>query len=53
MVVNDLDIMRITFPERKTDAPAGVHGHRPLPRSISFELVKSYTPERAHVLAIL
>src|SRR5712691_10879289 len=53
MVVNDLDIVRIALPERKADAPACIHRHRPLPRTVSLELVKPNTLERTEVLQTL
>ena len=50
MVVNDLDIVRIALPERKANAPAGVHGHRPLAGSVPFEFMQPNAFEWAQIL---
>ena len=49
MVVDDLDVVRISLPKRKADAPACVHGHRPLALTIASELVQTYALQGAEV----
>lgn len=50
MTVNDFDVARVALGENKTDAPARIHGHRPLPGALALQLVKSHASERAEVL---
>jgi hypothetical protein len=50
MIVDDLDVVSVALFKLETNAPARIHGHRPLMSAITFELVKPDTPQRAQVL---
>ena len=41
VIVDDLDVVGVAFPERETNTPTCVHGHRPLALPVSLELVQS------------
>jgi len=40
VTVYDCDAVGAALPERKTNAPTGIHGHRPLVLAVSFEFLK-------------
>src|ERR1700754_97949 len=50
VIVDDLDVASVAFFKLEKDAPARIHGHRPLMSAIAFELVKPDAPQRAQVL---
>jgi hypothetical protein len=47
MVIDDLNLVSVTFAEFKTDTPAIVDRHRPLALAIALELVKTDAFQRA------
>ncbi len=50
MVIDDLDVEGVALVERQAAAPARVHGHRPLPLPVAFQLVQADAPERAAIV---
>ena len=50
MIVDDLDVLRIAFPELEADPPALVHRHRPLTFSSTFEFVQADTLQWTQIL---
>src|SRR5687767_3134129 len=50
MIVDDFNVECVAFAEFETDAPAVVHGHRPLIPAVALQLVQPNALERAQVL---
>src|SRR5690348_7222057 len=49
VVIDNFDVVCVALAKLETDAPALVHGHRPLIFSTAFELVETNAPQRAQI----